>query len=455
MPGIFSSTFLSEARENLRLGLPLIAAQIASIGMGTADTIFAGRLGKEALAAVAVGTNLNVVFFVFFMGLFMACSPIVAQRAGAGQADARVGVFVREALLLSLIMASLWVLGAYLLAVPVLYNIGLDPATAQLAVEFIRAYSWSAYGFSLWFVLRYVAEGVGCTPPVLVSGLVGLCSNILLVWVFMYGKFGVPAFGAVGCGYATTISSMLMALVLALQYRRHEALRRLQVFTQLTARLGNDAHEILRLGSPIGLILLAEAGLFVLAALWMARFGEDTVAAYQIAINFAAVLFMIPMSLGLATTVRVGHAVGAGDHVAARQRGISGMKLGLLNAASNAAIMALFPVFIAKLYTNDAAIAAIAAQFLWLAAVFQFFDGLQVTANGALRGIKDTRVPMMITVAAYWAAGMPVAWWLGFHTPLAAAGIWWGLTAGLAVAAFGLSLRFLSKSKRISRSLRG
>lgn len=444
--------FRVEARENLRLALPLIAAQIASIGMGTADTIFAGRLGREALAAVAVGTNLNVVFFVFFMGVFMACSAIVAQRAGAGQADARVGAFAREALLLALIMASLWVLGAHLLAGLVLTNIGLDASTAQIAVEFLRAYSWAAYGFCLWFALRYTAEGVGCTPPVLVSGVVGLASNIFLDWVFMYGKFGVPAYGAVGCGYATTISALLMALVLAAQYRRYDALRRLQVFTRMLPRLGVDAREIVRLGSPIGLILLAEAGLFVLAALWMARFGDDAVAAFQVAINFAAVLFMIPMSVGLATTVRVGHAVGAREPQAAKQRGIIGMKLGLLNAASNASIMLLFASLIAELYTDDAVIAEMAVRFLWLAAAFQFFDGLQVTANGALRGIKDTRIPMMITVAAYWLAGMPIAWWLGFHTSLGTTGIWWGLTAGLAVAALGLSLRFLSKAKRLKRS---
>lgn len=435
------------------MALPLIAAQIASVGMGTVDTIYAGRLSKEALAAVAVGANLNVVFFVFFMGVLMACSPIVAHRTGAGQADARVGAFAREALLLSVLMAGLWVLAAHLLAEPVLLHLGLDEITGRMGVEFLRAYSWSAFGFCSWFVLRYVAEGGGCTKPVLVSAVVGLLSNILLDWIFMYGKFGVPAFGAPGCGWATTISTLLMALVLALQYRSNRMLIPLQLFRRTRLRLGANAREIIRLGLPIGLILLAEAGLFVLAALWMARFGADAVAAFQVAINFAAVVFMIPMSVGLATTVRVGHAVGAGDFHAARQRGILGMKLGLLNAGSNACIMALFPGLITDLYTDNAAIAALAVQFLGLAALFQFFDGLQVTANGALRGIKDTRMPMVITVAAYWLVGMPVAWWLGFHTSLAAAGIWWGLTAGLAAAAFGLSLRFLSKSERINRSL--
>ena len=452
MSTIFSPIFRTEAGANLRLALPLIAAQIAGVGMGTMDAIFAGRLGQSTLAAVAVGTNLNVMFFIFFMGMFMACSAIVAQRAGAGQADARVGAFARETLLLSVLSASLWVLLAHLLAGPVLLNLGLDAATAKIAVEFLHAYSWSAFGFCAWFVLRYTAEGVGCMRPIFIASVMGLASNGFLDWVFMYGKFGLPAMGAVGCGWATTISSLLMVAVLALQYRRHAVLRALEVFRPLWPRLSGDVREVLRLGVPIGMILFAEVGLFVLAAFWMAYFGDVAVAAYQVATNFATLAFMIPMGVALATTVRVGQAVGAGEIAAARHRGIIGMQLGLLNAGSNASIMALFPAWIVALYTDDAAIAALAVKFFLLAALFQFVDGLQVTANGALRGIKDTRVPMLITVTAYWLVGMPVAWWLGFHTSLAAAGIWWGLTVGLAIAALGLSMRFLSKSKRLNRS---
>ena len=446
---MFSPEFKAEARANLKLALPLIAAQLAGVGMGTIDTIMSGRLGKEALAAVAAGTNLNVVFFVFFMGLLMACSPIVAHRAGAGQADVRVGAFTREALLLSVGIAAFWVLCAHLIAAPVLLSIGLAPETGQMAAEFMRTLSWSAFGFSAWFVLRFIAEGMGTTKPIFFSGLAGLLCNLLLAWVFMYGKFGVPAMGAVGCGWATTISSLLMALVLAMQYRCHAPLRQIAAFKPLWPRMGRDAREIIRLGLPIGFILLAEAGLFVLTAMWMARFGDSIMAAYQIALNFASVLFMIPLGVGLATTVRVGHAMGAGQTVEARFRGSVGMKLGMLNAASNASIMVLLSALIAGLYTNDNEIAAVATHFLWLAAAFQFVDGLQVTANGALRGIKDTRVPMMITIAAYWIFGMPVAHALAFGIALGPSGLWWGLTAGLAVAAAGLSLRFMNKAARL------
>ena len=446
---MLSTEFKAEARANLKIALPLIAAQLAGVGMGTVDTVMAGRLGKEALAAVSAGANLNVVFFVFFMGVLMACSPIVAQRAGAGQADARVGDFAREALLLSVGIAALWVAGAHLIAAPVLLHIGLAPETAHVAAAFMRALSWSAFGLSAWFVLRFIAEGMGVTRPIFFSGLIGLLGNLVLDWVFMYGKFGLPAMGAVGCGWATTISSLAMALVLALQYGLHAPLRQLDVFRLKAARLRQDARDIIRLGTPIGLILLAEAGLFVLASMWMARFGDSTMAAYQIALNIASVLFMIPLGVGLATTVRVGHAMGARDVRAARYRGTVGMKLGLLNAASNASIMVLFSGVIVALYTDDAVIAAHAVHFLWLAAAFQFADGLQVTANGALRGIKDTRVPMAITVAAYWLVGMPVAHQLAFATTLGASGLWWGLTSGLAMAALGLSMRFINKSSRL------
>ena len=446
----FDQNFRAEARENLKLAGPLIAAQLAGVGMGVVDTIMAGRLGSQPLAAVAVGTNLNVIFFVFFMGLLMACSPIVAHRAGAGRADARVGGFVRETQLLALVLGAIWVGAAHLVAAPVLLHLGLDPATAQIAVDFLRAFSWSGFGTAQWFVLRFTAEGVGVTAPTFYSGLLGLVTNALLDWILMYGKFGFPEMGAVGCGWATTTSSVLMAALMAVQFRGNPKLRALHIFASDLPPLGESVREILKLGLPIALALLAEASLFVVAAMLMASFGDRVVAAYQVAINFASVLFMIPLGIALATTVRVGHAAGAGLPWMARHRGRVGMQLGLINAASNALIMLIFPGLIVAIYTEDAVIATQAVVFLWLAAAFQFFDGLQVTANGALRGMKDTRVPMLITVTAYWLIGMPSAVALGFHTALAASGIWWGLTVGLGVAAIGLSWRFLGQGAKAS-----
>ncbi|MBV8063536.1 MAG: MATE family efflux transporter, partial [Nevskia sp.] len=432
--------FRAETRANLHLALPLIAAQLAGVGMTTIDTIFAGRLGPQALAAVAVGSNLSVILLVLFMGLYMACSPLIAHMVGAGEAPAHIGAFIRRALRFAWLGGIAWVLLLNLSAAPVLRLLGLAPDTTDIAIRFVRLLSVSGLGMSLWFTLRFSAEGLGQVRPILYAGVAGLLCNTLLDWLLLFGHFGLPRLGAPGCGVATSLSSLLMAGVLYVQFRRRRGLR--EPLLAAHGGCSEGAREILRIGLPIGLILLAEAGLFVLTAMLMARFGEATVAAYQVAINFAAVVFMIPVGIALATTVRVGHAAGAGEHAAARFRGLVGMGLGLGNAASNAAIMALFGGLIAGLYTEDAGIAGQAAHFLLLAAFFQFFDGLQSTANGALRGIKDTRLPMLITLVSYWLVGLPVAWWLAFRLGLGPDGLWWGLTAGLGAAAFGLALRY-------------
>ena len=331
-------------------------------------------------------------------------------------------------------------------AAPVFVSwIGLDAATHALTLDYLRALSYSAFGFSAWFVLRYGAEGCARPGPVLTSGLVALMCNALLDWLLIYGKGPFPALGAVGCGWATAASAAGAAVMLTVFYRTDPVLRELGLWDFSRSSKTAAARETWRLGAPMGLILAFEAGLFAIVGLLAGRFDDQTVAAYQVALNFAALLFMIPMGLGLATTVRVGHALGAGEQGLARMRGFVGMRLGLINAASNALIMIVGAPLIVALYTDDAQVAALAAHFLWLAAAFQFFDGLQATAQGALRGLKDTRLPLAITLAAYWLVGMPMVWALAFHTKLAADGLWWGLTASLAVAAAGLSTRFAQR----------
>jgi MATE family multidrug resistance protein len=300
---------------------------------------------------------------------------------------------------------------------------------------------------SLWFAQRFCAEGLGSVKPILWTGMAGLALNALLDWLLLFGHWGLPALGVPGCGIATSIATLVMAAILAWQFDGLMPVDDDTSGTKYEAEESGDIHELLRLGVPIGLILLAEAGLFAVSALLMGHFGDIAVASYQVAINFASLAFMIPLGIGLATTVRVGYASGADDLGAARFRGQVGMAMGLLNAASNATIMATLPSVIAHLYTSDETIAAHVRTFLLLAALFQFFDGLQVTANGALRGLKDTRVPMLVTLVAYWLVGMPVAWMLSFHTSAGPNGLWWGMVAGLGTAALGLSMRFASRTQ--------
>jgi MATE family multidrug resistance protein len=448
MPILLPPKLRAELRANLALALPLLVAQLLFISMGTVDTIVAGRLGAAPLAAVAVGSNLWFMVFVLFWGLFMAVSPIVAQRLGAGRPAAESGRFLRGALALALVAGLAWMLVLLAITDPVLDLLQLEPQARAYAEDYLRAIAPGALPFALFLALRNAAEGCGQTRATLWAGLAGFVVNALLAYGLANGAWGLPALGPRGCGIATATAGFVMVLAFALMYRWHPQLRELGLYGRGDWRPGAAAGEILRLGAPIALIITAEAWLFLIGALLMARFGTDTVAAHQIAINFASITFMVPMSIGMATTVRVGYAAGAGDTAAVRLRGLAGIGMGACFALVSASLMALLPGAIVALYTDAAGVAGLATGFLYYAAVFQVADCVQATANGALRGIKDTRVPMLITVSAYWLVGLPLGVALAFSTAIGPPGIWLGFIAGLAVAAAGLSARFLRRARR-------
>ena len=432
----------AEARANLRLALPLIAAQLTFVSMGTIDAIFAGQLGVSQLAAVAVGSNIWFLTCVMFMGLGMAVSPIVAQRLGAGQSPLLIGRFLRGALVLSGVLGAIWLALMLLAAGPVLTLLDLDPKTTGFAREYVFAMAWSALPLSICFFLRNGAEGHGMTRVPLAAGLVGLSVNALFAWLLMYGHGPFAPMGPAGCGWATVIGSWAMVGVYVSFYVRSPVLRALQLVRPGVPRIDAETLEVLKVGVPVAAILAAEAWLFCIGALLMARFGADAMAAHQIAINFASLCFMVPTAIGMATTVRVGHAAGAGDFAKVALRGRAGILLGVGFAAMSASLMALAPHAIVHVYTQAEHLAGPAAHFLAFAAVFQVFDCVQATSNGALRGLKDTRVPMTITLFAYWIIGMPLAAGLAFWTEVGPAGIWIGFIAGLAAAAAGLAVRF-------------
>ncbi len=443
-----SPQFREEFRANLRLALPIIATQITFIGMGTVDTLVAGRYGPGALAGTSVGTNVWFLMFVIFSGILMACSPIIAQRVGAAREPYETGSFVRGSLLFALGLGVLWFVIMQLAAAPVLALMHLPEPSHGYALQYMRAIAWAAIPSCLCVLGRNVAEGHGLPRVALTAGVIGFTINAVLAVGLTYGRFGFPELGPVGCAWATVTATSVMVAVYALGYLREPRLQALQVFRRGWPQWHGEGWEVLRLGLPIAAILAAESWMFNIGALLMARFGAHVVAAHQVAINFAALSFMVPLAIGYATTVRVGHAVGAGDYAAVRLRGQVGMLLGVGYSLLSASIMALLPALIVLAYTNEADVSAIAIHFLYFAAVFQIVDCIQATANGALRGIKDTRVPLLITIVAYWVIGMPFALWLAFFTSQGPYGVWWGFIVALAIAALGLSLRFLNKTDR-------
>lgn len=434
-----------ELRETLRLATPLVLGQLSAIGMNVVDTVLAGHYDAPTLAAVAIGANVWSLAIVAAIGVMLAMPPSVAHRYGAGECEP-IGALLRQALWLAMFI-GIGLFFAVRHAGALLRVMGIAPDIAEHAQQFLHAISWGAPALTGYFALRGFSEGLSLTRPTMYFGAFGLVLLAPIGYVFMYGGFGLPARGAQGSGMATATVLWIQFGALAAYIARRRNYARYAPFAQWDWPQPRAIFELLRLGVPMGISLLMEGGLFVTAALLIGSLGADVVAGHQIAINVASVTFMVPLGLAMATTVRVGRAAGSGDADGARWAGFTGIGASLASQVVSCAIMALFPHFIAALYTDDTAVAAIAAQLLLFAAAFQLSDGIQVTANGALRGLKDTTGPMAITTLAYWGVGMPIGYLLCFHFGHGAPGMWTGLIAGLSVAAVLLFVRFARESR--------
>jgi MATE family multidrug resistance protein len=431
---------MHEMRATVRLALPLICAQVAAIGSNVIDALLAGHVSAHVLGAVAVGASIWSLAIVSGIGMMMAVPPSVAQLDGAGRRH-EVGAVFRQALWMALGMGVvLWFAVRH--AGPLIDLIGVAPSLRHDVQRFLLAISWAAPALTCYFALRGLSEGLSLTRPSMYFSLAGLALLVPLGYVLMFGKLGIPPQGAHGCGVATAIVLWLEMLAFAVYVMCRRHYHGLGLFDHFEwpnlRRIGALAH----VGLPMAVSLLAEAGLFVASALIIATLGEDVIASHQVALNIAALFFMIPLGLAMAITVRVGNAVGRGDERGVRYAGFCGIGLTLITQLFSAALMLSVPFHIAALYTHNVKVIDLAAQLIMLAGLFQFSDGIQVAANGALRGLKDTKVPMAITLFAYWVIGMPIGWWLTFHRNMGARGMWIGLIAGLSVAAVMLFVRF-------------
>jgi multidrug resistance protein, MATE family len=435
-----------EIGATVRLALPLILAQLAAIGSNVIDAVLAGHVGAHVLGAVAVGASIWSLAIVTGIGMMMAVPPSISQLDGAGRRHEAGAVF-RQAIWLALGMGVvLWFAVRH--AEPLIKLIGVAPGLYIDVGEFLRAISWGAPALTCYFALRGLSEGLSMTRPSMYFSFGGLVLLVPLGYIFMFGKLGLPPQGARGCGIATATVLWVEMLAFAIYVACHRNYRGLGIFDHFEWPDLRRIGVLMHIGLPMAITLLAEGGLFVAAALLIGTMGEDMVASHQVALNVAALFFMIPLGLAMAITVRVGNAVGRGDASGVRYAGFCGIGLTLVTQLVSAGLMLGIPHFIASLYTRDKTVIALASQLLVLAGLFQFSDGIQVASNGALRGLKDTRVPMAITLFAYWLIGMPVGWWLAFRADLGARGIWMGLIAGLTMAAVLLFARFWRSSRR-------
>ena len=439
------ATFYEELRDTLWLAGPVVAAQLAQISMGFVDTVMVGRLGQEALAGVALGNTAFFFGLIVCLGVVQAVGPMVSQAHGAGEHEP-VERSVRQGLWLGVVLAVPAVFILWNIA-PVLRAAG-QPASAVDAAEGYLHAILCGFLPALWFMaLRSFVEGLARPLPITIITLIGVALNIGANYVLMFGPWGLPALGLVGTGWASTLVYWTLFAMLALFVVRIEPFANYQIFGGLRTPDLTYFRELVRIGWPIGVSSGIEAGLFMITALMVGVLGTVPLAAHQIALQCAAFTFMVPVGVGIAGSVRVGQAVGRGRPEAARRAGYASMLLAGLFMVGAAVLFWTAPRAIVRLYIdpalpNNEDVAALAVSLLSVAALFQVFDGVQVAAMGALRGLKDTRIPMLIALFTYWGIGLSTGYVLGLWWGMGAEGLWWGLVVGLAAAALLLFVRF-------------
>lgn len=437
-----------ELRTTVVLAGPLVAGHVATGLIGLVDSLIAGRHGTATLAAVSVGTAMFWLPLMIPMGTLMALPPTVSQLDGSGRRG-EIGAVFRQALWLAVMLGAL-LFGLLTVGVHALGPMGIAEDIQPGAAAFLLGIRWGVPALTLYYCMRYLSDGLHWTLPTMVCGFGGLLLLIPTGFLLTFGGWGVPEMGAGGLGWASAIVLWAQAIGFFLYLRCSRRFAPLRLFERFDlpdrARIG----ELLRVGLPIGITVAMEGGLFVATSLLIGRLGQIEAAAHQIAINLSGLCFMVPFAVAEATTVRVGHALGSGlGRDGVRRAALAGLAVVLVTQTVSAIVLLSGSGVLASLYTDDAAVATLGASLLLLAAAYQFPDGIQVLSAGALRGLKDTRVPMLLAAISYWAVGMVLGAWLGLGLGWGPKGMWIGLIAGLTMAALLLGSRFLRRSARI------
>lgn len=438
-----------ELKQLFHLMLPILVTQFSQAGLGLIDTIMAGRLSPTDLAAIAVGVGLWIPVMLLFSGIMIATTPLVAEAKGARTLE-KIATIARQSLWVAFILGV--IAGLILQVLPLtLALLGVPESLQPKAGLFLHAIGFGMPAVTMYAALRGYSEAIGYPRPVTAISLMALLLLVPLNFIFMYGVGPIPALGSAGCGFATAILQWLMLMSLALYIFKNRVYQSSQPFSHWEKLNGYWLKRILKLGFPIGLAIFFEVSIFSTAAIVLSPLGETIVAAHQIAISVTSQLFMIPMSLAIALTIRVGTYYGEQNWDAMRR--VQG--LGLMTATILALlIMLMLWVFrseIVALYTSDPMVTQIALYLVLFAVAYQLMDAWQISAAGCLRGMQDTKGPMWITMIAYWVIAFPVGVYLSRFGDMGAAGVWVGLIVGLSVACVLLLARLYGNNKRLSQ----
>ncbi|HHP7245177.1 MAG TPA: MATE family efflux transporter [Elainellaceae cyanobacterium] len=439
------SQLAHEIRESTGLAIPLASAQLSQAATGFVDTVMLGLLGSQALASGGLGAVTFSGLLIICTSIVSAVSPLIAEAHGAGQTS-RVGRVANHGLWLAVflsvpVMLLIWNAG------PLLNLLGQQRENSVLAVTYLRAIVWGFLPALAFVALKSFVTALSKPRAVMVVMVCSVILNGIANYMLMFGKLGLPALGLAGTGWASTIVYWIMFLALAVYILRQRSLKGYRVFQDVFYFNASLFWEIVRIGWPIGVLAAFETGMFTITTFLAGQMGTTTLAAHQIALQTASVTFMVPLGISQAVTVRVGWLIGQKNPEGARLAGSVGIALGAIFMGIMAVLMWAFPNSIIAVYLDiqnpqNQPVMAIAAALLGVAAIFQIFDGIQVIAAGALRGLKDTRIPMVIGIISYWLVGFSSSFILGIVLGWGGVGLWFGLAFGLLVAATVLTWRF-------------
>jgi multidrug resistance protein, MATE family len=435
----------AELRAMFSLAMPLVLTELGWMAMGIVDTMFVGRVSAEAIGAVSLGTSVFYAIAVFASGLLYGLDTLVSQSFGAGDRDdchhSLINGIWLSLFLIPGVMSFVW------LMVPAMARFGINASVLRDTTPYIRALNWSAPPLMLFFCLRRYLQSIGVVRPILFVLITANLVNAAGNWIFVFGNFGAPRLGAEGAGWSTCVSRVYMLAAMVFIIWRRDPKAFVVSWRPDFPRIG----KLLTLGLPAAGQIGLEASVFATVTILIGKLSSAILAGHQIALTVVSTTFMMPLGISSAAAVRVGHAIGRRDSAGASRAGWTALALGAGVMSLGALAMLLVPQAIARLFTPDSAIIAAAAPLLRVAAFFQLFDGLQVTATGALRGAGDTRTPMLCHFAGYWILGLPLGAFLCFRESLGAVGLWMGLSAGLIV--IGIVLVWFWR--RTARRLRG
>lgn len=436
-----------DIKKLLSVMIPILVAQVSTAGVTFINTTMAGHAGADDLAGVSVGAGLFYPLLASIIGLLMAGTPLMAQLIGREERES-LPFIVRSGMVIGLSVWALFTAAYFFFIDDLLSSLALEAAVEHIARYYLMTMIGVVFFLSLMIPLRCLTDTAGSTSISMKLFLMAPVINGIFNYIFIYGHGGMPALGGIGAGLATMMTYGFLLGLFLLVVMKSKDLGGRQIFSSLALR-SKDLREYLIVGVPSGLSIFMEMSLFSLIIVFLSRYGTDALAAYQIADNFASLVYMLPVSCSMALTILIATAVGAGDMTLARRYKKAGFVVAMAGAMMTASFTVLFRNSIGSVYTDDAAVALIAGQFLIYSAGWQLFDAISTPIQGILRGLKDTRISFILMVLAYWGGCFPMSLFLDSHTALGADSFWLGLDFGVGCSAFLMILRLLYVERKL------